>query len=347
MRGLNTKLSSVVSFPDIFSYDIFGLTETWFSPHTDISKFFPTSNFSVFRDERSLRKGGGVLLAINSSFRSSRVNIFLPDSLKAFVNFVAIQLFLNNTKLIILLLYIPPSIKINLFSKIFECFQDQSFLLKSNLLVLGDFNIPHFIEYLTLSNSNDLFHRNNKSEALLSFARTFNLAQYNNVKNNFGQILDLVLSPFSLFISRALIPMVNPDNYHPPLSFSFLFQSESHISSVPSNSLKFKRGDYESLYFEFLSLNLNEIFIDNNIESQSMLLTKIFKDLINKHIPTFNPNSRKNGRRYPPWYTLDIIRDIKLKRTLLRRYRQNHNEFLKLELNSFCINLKNKIHANV
>lgn len=102
-----------------------------------------------------------------------------------------------------------------------------------------------------------------------------------------------------IIVDKGFFSHVNPDNYHPPLSFSYDLLLDPIILPFPSERLNFKRGNYKSLYLDLLSINQNNIFVENNIESQSLLLTETFKDLMQKHIPTFNPKSINHKKHYP------------------------------------------------
>ena len=64
-------------------------------------------------------------------------------------------------------------------------FEELDYLHDCKVIILGDFNIPHYIK-------NDV--KDSKTSVMSNFLTFFNLLQYNNTLNSSGRILDLVLS---------------------------------------------------------------------------------------------------------------------------------------------------------
>ena len=98
-RSLVNKITSFQSFVYTHNIDLIALIETWLKDHIYSNELLPT-NYTMYRNDRTSR-GGGVMLAVNSSINSSLVHC--PSHLELST------IKLNCTKSItICLVYIPP-----------------------------------------------------------------------------------------------------------------------------------------------------------------------------------------------------------------------------------------------
>ena len=113
---------------------------------------------------------------------------------------------------------------------IFCNFFEEFFNKEDNILILGDFNIPQFIQ----NNDNILVH------TLNNFCSFMNFIQYNCVKNASNKLLDLVFSNVHCRVEHDCSPVVAEDTHHPALSIliDFTVDNFSNFPSTRPNGVK-------------------------------------------------------------------------------------------------------------
>lgn len=181
-------------------YDIIALSETWLSSNVNTSEL-GLLNYVTYRSDRNpitsnCSRGGGVSLSINNKYHSR----LLPVPVSPVEHLFVITKFDINNYIIIGNVYFPPNTDISVFNIHFDIIN--TLLLKfpyvKNIIMVGDYNLPklHWLPSLNgfFPNLVNLSKTNLEFLSKLSF---LNLFQFNNIANNTGSILDLVLSNFN------------------------------------------------------------------------------------------------------------------------------------------------------
>lgn len=315
-------------------FDFIAITETWLSSDILSSEYFP-NNFNVIRSDRRFQqigrsRGGGVLLAIRNFF-----DYTIVDTTAIFQDFPAIDIIvvkttINSTLLHICVLYIPPDISLLDFESFLDIFE-QKLLDFKDMIILGDFNCPHFM----------IDDRDPKSINLRNCVELLALEQFNHVTNVNGRILDLVLSNSPCEVLRDAAPFVGEDEYHPALTISVAKTSERYVNfpTHDAPSYNFKKSDFPSLYD--CLLNANWSFLDGytDVDTACDSFYQRLYSIFNMYVPT--TSTRKNC--YPKWFTPEIIYYAKLKHTHWKNYKRHKstyslNEFRRLRalIKSLC-----------
>lgn len=208
----------------------------------------------------------------------------MPNDFSKFLSLVFVKISLTfSSSVHILLLYITPSISIDDFQRIFDTLLEKLITQKTHLIILGDFNVPSFSKMRSMYETNNGW--NPKAESLNNFILTLNLRQYNNIINQYGNILDLAFCEDRLEVYEAPIPFVPPDKHHPPLIITLCISQQKNRPGIditdspqhPYKSSRFnlKRGNYTALYQSFLSFeNLYDIQNDTTDEIASKINEK-------------------------------------------------------------------------
>jgi hypothetical protein len=153
-----------------------------------------------------------VLLAVRNEFNAERCEVVCDVMSR--IDLLLVKINFNYRAVYVLVLYIPPNSH-DLTYKVFcDLLMSLHFLYDSNLLIVGDFNVPDYVNgvcgHSKASTSCQL--PNN----LICF---YDLKQCNNVRNSNNRLLDLV------FVNRCLScsvidsgdPLVGVDDHHPSL----------------------------------------------------------------------------------------------------------------------------------
>ena len=254
--------------------DLIAVTETWLT--YDISDGEILSNgYQIFRNDRRDRKGGGTLLAINNSLSATRIDTLGPISI---LDYVAARLCLkNDRKLIVIVIYRPPDSPadwINSFQDLMDSFGNDS-----NVLILGDFNMPNinWIKGSGFSNALDLAD-------FCDFLGDKNLFQLVTEPTRAHNILNLVITNMEDSISSL---EVSKDLSIPSDHYSVIFDLQISHWKIKS-SYNFKKGDFDSLRTLLKSTSFDDIFQNNDIETCWSTWKQRFIEAVDKCIPKLN-----------------------------------------------------------
>ncbi|XP_068692770.1 uncharacterized protein [Montipora foliosa] len=149
MRSLRNNINDLSALLLMDSFDIVAMTETWLNDDFSDSEL-QLDGYNIFRSERANRRGGGVLLAINSRLSCNRRYDLEIEG----VEMLVCEIHTSGSRcLIFSVSYRPPNAD--------EVFLDgfRTFLHKfngigiSDLIIAGDFNFPH-IDWSTISPTN-------------------------------------------------------------------------------------------------------------------------------------------------------------------------------------------------
>lgn len=324
-RGINSKLSLIKCFPDMSLYDVICITESWLKPDTPSNEIFDSEIFKVFRHDRLGKKGGGVLVAVNFSYKISVIDMSPYDLYNYNINIIALNISKYTITFTLLLIYIPPNTPADSYRDFFSTLMNVQALYDNPLIVIGDFNSPKFVE----NNVNLDF----RTRIIKNFALAFDLMQFNNVKDGNGKCLDLAFANFECSLERAPYPLVPEDSYHPTLSIStFLqmshkFQPFNFITNTIEQNIQFnfRKALLSDLYVYLSLIDWTILYNCTNVNEAYDIFITILLECFKLFVPVYSFSQNKI-RKYPPWFSKSVIREINKKNYLLkkkRRYKVN------------------------
>jgi hypothetical protein len=295
------------------------LTETWLKPEILSSEVLP-SKYTIYRRDRTDRRGGGVLVAVDSTIASD----FIQPEVQYDIEFICVKLHLPGFFLYITCSYIPPSSESSVYSQHLSAIKTVFNLLsdRDQFIVLGDFNIPDCNwtpspeEYSLLpSQQHDLF------DGLFDMS----LSQVNHVLNSMKRSLDLcfVSDPSKVILNRAQPLSVPEDPYHPTLEVNFDLGYYS-LTNSNTNSKRvrcFRKADF------LLLNNLISNFDWSNLHlcTDMAVAIKVFYSTINSFFDICVPRFYPTASSKPPWFTKELSRLKNLKNALFKKYKLKHS----------------------
>lgn len=319
--------------------DIIAVTETWLHPEINDSEIFPDF-YNVYRADRNFEcvdavRGGGVLLAVDNKIKSQLVPLPNLRSIVQLIDFVCCKLTFDGSVVFVFTIYIPPSIPRDDVELFFDSFLSNNLIYGKSLVVLGDFNVPLFV-------NNDL--TDSKSNILKNFMSILNLTQHNNVLNANDRMLDLILSNTHCNVVRNKVPLVNEDAHHPSLCFDFKASithfNNFQVNKAQSDEYNFRKSNFLSMYDLILhadwSLVYNSAGVDDACSALYAVLNSIFDRCVPKKI--------KRNRRYPTYYTKEIIDNIRIKENARKKYLRFRGQNYYEKFNSLRRLVKNQIN---
>lgn len=284
-------------------------------------------NYQVLRCDRADgRKQGGVLLVATPRFELRQVPIPSEINIDTY-NFEVLCATIHLKSRFLFaccVVYIPPNCDESEYMLLFKLLEQICVRYKSNVVILGDFN---------------MFSCNNNVKNYFEYFVAFSeLVQWNNVPNCSGRQLDLVLSGRSYMEVCAAEEGLKPvDAYHPPLAVAVDVATYAQFSPIPAeddlahaqnpqlfNPYKrwnFHKVDFNYLYYSIGRINWKDIYSlqvpEEALDFYYSKMNEVFDDCV----PIKKYYIRNNRYNYPVWYTADIIRDIKTKYILHKKYK--------------------------
>lgn len=320
VRGLRTKTVDFYNAVATVDFSIIALTETGLGGDIADGELFGP-DYVVLRQDRDysgtqLSRGGGVLLAVRRPLALNRVSIGATSSSNFDILVGRITL-VGGRCLYVFLLYIRPGQSSDILQEIFDIVSSTTFVHDSEVLILGDFNIPEYAGYLS---TNKITGR---VLPLVNFLNLADVTQHNFISNSNDRILDLVLSGRPCLVQRAEDMLVMEDLHHPSLLISYPVNSASKThnlsNAITDNGYNFKRADFCSLYSYFLQIDWSFLREMSDIEVASELFYRELYRALDLYVPRLRPKKLK----YPPWFNRDVIKKIKLKHGAWRRYKKS------------------------
>lgn len=342
------------------NYSLIAFTETWLTSSVYDGELF-TDNYNIFRADRDFNntnysRGGGVLLAVDVSLSASMLDLSkLKLHLTSTIDILGVKVSVSGCVIYIFIIYVPPNTKAEDFDILYEVVSSINILHNNDILIFGDFNIPSY--YSCYVNG----QVNASVTALNNFMNFLNLSQYNFVCNTNARILDLVLSTRHCTVLKSEDILVKEDLHHPALLVSLNLDIVKAKEIFPSNfadMFNFRRANYPLIYEQLFNTNWTFLNVYNDADEACTSFYRHLYLIFESCVPKFKSTKRRN---FPPWFTVGIKNDIRLKEKLWRAYNSTQDldiftDFKRLRakiktdinnaLKSFVSNAENNINRN-
>lgn len=326
------------------------LTETWLTESIYDSELFD-SRYQVFRRDRASSllnnkdRGGGVLIAVSNKYDAIRVSeseSLIEDlwiKIKMVIN-------CNTVCLNVCCVYIPcPPTMFYLDHFLTKLNKVMDGHTKSNILILGDFNLSQ-VTWQGTSEDGALSPDNFGSPlgSLLVDTLSFNnLNQFNSNHNSHGKILDLVLSNLdSIRVIRCSDPLTKEDLYHPALLV------KTYLTVAPSLPIYSKlRSNFFKADYHLINQEINKIPWSATLGSEHSVsdMTTVFYSKINSIINKNVPLNKHNVNTFPVWYSKSLIKLINEKNKCHKTFKKFKNPRDKLTHSLLRTRCKQEIKA--
>ena len=348
IRGVNTRAHHVRSAIEGCSYDIILLCETWMQPGFNNAELFPTGpnvqkNFIVYRKDRDLvrtgkKTGGGVVIAVRASIRSSRMFEFEYDHSDLEMIWVRLQL---DIPVYLCCAYLPDRAMSATYHRFFKSLSNNIASITepdAKILISCDLNMPSITWTLQSSGFCEpteylLDDTGDANAALIHTTNCFDLKQYNRYPNANGRYLDLVLSDIEPSMIGCYEPSMilsdHVDAHHPPIEINLHVHKPTYLPANQPQRFAFRKLNYYDLIEQ-----LNSIDWFNELVGDVDLMTQRFYQLLNVVIARHTPLKHQPGQ-YPVWFSCSVVHMLDRKRQLHREYKRTgdinvYNEFKKL-----------------
>jgi hypothetical protein len=312
VRGLKTKLHMFRTNMLLLDHDIVAISESFLDQSVCDAEVV-SNGWSVIRRDRG-SWGGGVMLAARPGLSVRR----LVDLETASGEDLWATITIQSLTVFVCVVYIPPSssdsVYMDWFTKVENCIES----IKGHVIILGDINL----------NSATL-NVNNYYCYFLSFC---NFVDKNEILNSHGSKLDIVLIQECVGVvsvsNSECGGLVRPDLYHPPLDVAIAFENIIRRGSMqPSNISRgrdwnFKRAEEAVLRFSINKLDWSRVLQSQNVDLALELFYESLYGLFDELVPK-KQRTKSLARRYPTWFSANIIKDVQKKVKLHRAWKES------------------------
>lgn len=299
-RSLLPKLEEISLLIKQTNVDVMCITETWLDEHIS-NDVINVDGYSIIRKDRKDKKGGGVLIYVNSDivFKEREDLVTSKD-----LEMIWIEIFCENTKNnhLVSCVYRPPNVCHEYLNHIVDCLE-KAHAEDKYMSILGDMNINYLLD--------ENIHEN----PIFMMENLFNLKQLidkpTRVTEKSSTLIDIILTncpenhtvtgvqetAFSdHYIIFTKLNITSKGKIHNEIRFRNFhnFNAETFLHDIAS----------EFNEIDILSDNIRNEF---DFESKWQLWKKKFISISNKHAP-FRVSRLKN--RTNKWMTPDIIKMI-------------------------------------
>lgn len=311
--------------------DIIVITETWLQPEI-FDQELGLIGYNVYRCDRDLeltglQRGGGTLLAVNSSLKS----ILLETDPIGEQVFVRINTETEN--IIVCASYFAPNSDHSTYKNHFDkLLQHSNKLNNDKIIALGDYNLPKVswfsdpLHYLPLEyispNMRDVL------SDLVHVYSDFDCVQHFTPLPSKGYTLDLLFAqPSFINILDTKLDLITTDKHHVPTVLTINTNTNHTQSKVTYRD--FKNADYSAI-----NLNLERIDWDSIVNISDLdLCVQNFYSVINAEITNNVPIKSASVQKFPAWYDNELRDLISKKNDFHRMYKQTGNleEYIKFK----------------
>ncbi|XP_055589233.1 uncharacterized protein LOC129741518 [Uranotaenia lowii] len=301
------------------------ITETWLK--SDIGNSELASNFNIYRTDRNcstsnLRRGGGVLIAVNNNIDAVSVAIPGCDHLEQVV--VRIR---NQCQYIYLCcVYFRPNSETSLYASHMSALDHIMNIATSQdiIIVAGDYNLPN-LNWSFDEDSNGFLPVNASTEqelAVIESTIASGLSQMCSLVNANGRILDL------MFINRPdLAEVVHPpcailctDRHHQPCVMIVHYLSDEFMdtASTHQQSLDFTHCDTDHVIELLMNMNWQAELEDLSVDDAVSTFYYHMWEILRAHTP---PRRLRRQKTYnQPWWNSELRRSRNVVRKARKRY---------------------------
>lgn len=320
-RGLRTKSHNFLCEVLNNNLDIICITETWLNESFYSSEFFDP-RYDVFRCDRNATasgctRGGGVAVAVRRALCATALaewrapppadelwlSIPLRDHVRPRTAAAA--------RLHVVCTYIPHGPQHEpLIGSFYDRLTD---FVQSNphdiFIILGDFNVTS-ADWNFSAVANSMYINTPNDRLTISTSDFMNislLSQYNGVFNVHNRLLDLVFCSQRCTVSASPEPLVPEDPHHRALEICLETHEPVALQHNCSTRRLFYRSDFDSINRELNLIDWDEKLSSyGDVDSMVTCFYDILNDLFDKYVPTVKTRTVNN--RYPPWYTIPLIK---------------------------------------
>ena len=304
--------------------DVLCINETWLNDQVRLTAFLNCGNrqFSVFRHDRVVSSGGGVLIAVSDSLKSS----FVTSKSFGTCECILVDVLMNDSVYLrIGCVYRPPNASLEDSLSLFVFLKSQLEDIK-HYSIYGDFNLSD-IDWVNLE------ARCQTSKEFLKICTEIGAVQCVDFATRNDNMLDLLLCSDQNMIRDILCTEPFCASDHCSISYSI----QKLTKQKKSKPVKpcFKKADYQLINAYLATVNWDQVY-SQCVEPEEYFAA--FKNVIDYTVVNFVPFTSSNDNFKPPWYNAKLTNLRRIKQRSWQKYKKKRNivQYAKYENNLQC-----------
>lgn len=327
VRGLNTKLNDFYIGCLAADVDLIAITETWCSPDVESSQLLDPDLYTIYRHDRNfdalgVARGGGCLLAVRNTLMSVRLNLSCVVDSVSRVDLVGCKIVSGGRSFVVLVLYMQSGACVGDYERLFECLERLGDLYGDRVLIMGDFNIGSYADFVDGVACGD-----SRCELLAGFLNFLDLKQLNTVRNSRNRMLDLILTNITdCSCCREDDPLVPEDGHHPTLHIDISMKGGLRTDVAFSRTTKkynFRKANLPGLYAALLTIDWGFLSDCTDVD----VACGLFYETLYHAFDAYVPHLRVPKRIFPDWYSYEIKRKLKRKNNAFRSFKRTGSPY--------------------
>ena len=286
------------------------MTETWANcQHINFVNEYHIDGYTLYQRDRTLRRGGGLMIYCSTDLVTEEINLDFHEHLEILA--IKVKTGISFTHLVSV--YRAPNQTAELDALFYSTLQG---LVKSEFILVGDFNVPEFVPQLMNTNA---------VRQLNSFAEENFLCQSVDKPTRGNNVLDLVFSSRENLVYNLEVGDTLANSDHKTIVFNL------NVKSVTTTNNK-RIPDFRRAKFSKFREEMSRINWDNLLSNVSDLDScwNLFKDKIKEIRARCVPNKFKRVvANNPGWFNETIKHAIIQRDRAYTNYTQNSNDINK------------------
>jgi hypothetical protein len=316
IRGLYLNARSLVHKTDKLQLlacdvDIVAVTETWLKPCILDSELLSNLEFTIHRRDRTLRAGGGVMLAVRNNIISIR-----RHNLECKAELLACEIRPGSRrKVLVVVFYRPPDSNLDYLKELKKTLILANKSGFDQLFICGDFNLPNINWQTGVSITNDCI-----STYFTKLVHDNYLWQLVDFPTRIDHTLDLILTniPDKVVDIHGFEDIINTD--HKLISFTLDF----NIRKIPVTKryvYNYKSVNWNALNESLMNVPWDMAFVYNDIDASLANWCDLFLSTVSDHVP----KRRVKNTRDHPWLDDELLKAIKHKNRCRKKALKTRN----------------------
>lgn len=329
-HSIRNKVDEIRLSTESCPFQIIAFFETWLtSSINDIEHF--SKRYNIYRGDRTeftsdRSDGGGVLIAVESSFNSEKLSLSDNNGLE----YVCIKIKLDSCNVYVFAVYIRSVHETAKFLEFAEIVKLIPYEENDVLIVCGDFNQPG-VKWVKADDGDYYLPMNVTTEGGIAVIETMldcGLHQMCNIENQAGNVLDLVFTNkfYEMTLAESTRPLLQSDNWHKAIEMEVIVEGIASASNDSSEFYAYDSADFDVMNDFFITNGpLSEISEINDIEYAFQL----FGNILHEAIDLFVPKVAVQRSTDPPWYTKELkhIKNMRRKEYKKAKASGNFDEY--------------------
>ena len=312
-----------------YSFDCICLSETWFNDSN--ADAYNMEGYNKIDKKRSSGKGGGVsiLLKEGIQFKERKDLSFVNDDIEClFVEATLVK------KIIIGVVYRPPSRNIGHFNEHLKIIMDQINVAQLPCYLMGDTNI-NVLNHTTHKETGDYL------DLLYSNGLIPVINRPTRVTDHSATLIDHIFTSNYTATSLYQGILVTDISDHYPIFHIAQFDTSSKMADEYFYKRNMSQKNFEIFYNSMSELDWSEVTNINDCQSSFSLFYDKMKLCFNKSFPVKRFKKGYNNRL--PWLTDELKDSIKYKNNLYVKTVKHNTALNKMKYNEFKALLQQKI----